>query len=228
MTMSATALGAQSAQSKFLAGIPDHDQQLILGVAEQRRVSAKELIIQAGEQAHCLFLLREGNVKYFRSSEQGDELLLWWLTPGDVFGLATLLENPPAYIGSAEARKDCTLWIWEHSEIRNLSGIYPQLSENALRITLGYLAAYVDRHIGLVSESAEKRLAHTLVRLGHRAGRPHPHGVDLDITNEQLGGLADVGVFTTSRLLSNWEREGTIAKARGKIRIHAPEKLLSE
>jgi len=35
-------------------------------------------------------------------------------------------------------------------------------------------------------------------------------GVDIHITNEQLGGLADVGMFTASRLLSKWERQGTI------------------
>lgn len=227
MTMSGTLLAAQSTQSKFLEGIPNHDQQLILGVADRRRVSAKQVIIQSGDEAICLFLLREGNVKYYRVTDRGEELLLKWLIPGDVFGLSTLLKNPPGYIGSAEARKDCTLWAWEHSSICGLSGVYPQLSENALRITVGYLAAYVDRHARLTTKSAEQRLAHTLLRLGHRAGRTHPGGVDIDITNEQLGGLADVGVFTTSRLLSNWERQGTIAKARGTIRIHAPEKLLT-
>jgi CRP/FNR family transcriptional regulator, nitrogen oxide reductase regulator len=60
------------------------------------------------------------------------------------------------------------------------------------------------------------------------SGRTHPTGVDIDITNEQLGGLADVGMFTVSRLLSKWERQGMIAKTRGKIRIRAPEKLLTE
>jgi CRP-like cAMP-binding protein len=52
--------------------------------------------------------------------------------------------------------------------------------------------------------------------------------VELDITNEQLSSLADVGVFTASRLLSEWERRGAIVKQRGKIRIHEPEKLLAE
>jgi CRP-like cAMP-binding protein len=228
MIMTATALAARSTQSKLLAGIPDHDQQLILGVAEQRRVSANQEIIQSGDEARCLFLLCEGNVKYYRVTDRGEELLLGWLTPGDVFGLMTLLQHPPGYLGSAEAKTNCTLWVWEHACIRSLAGVYPQLSENALRITMGYLAAYVDRHAGLATRSAEERLARTLLRLGHRAGRTHLNGIDVDITNEQLGGLADVGVFTTSRLLSNWERQGTIAKARGKICIHTPENLVKD
>src|SRR4030095_11670253 len=162
-----------------------------------------------------LFLVCEGNVKYYRVTERGEELILWWLIPGDVFGLASLLKNPPGYIGSAQSKKDCSIWVWDHASIRKLSNVYPQLSENALRITLGYLAAYVGRHTGIATKSAQQRLADTLLQMGHRAGRVHASGVDLDITNEQLGGLADVGVFTTSRLLRRWERQGAIAKTRG-------------
>lgn len=220
-------LAISATQSKLLAGIPDHDRRSILRVAKQRQVSDKEMIIQSGDRAVCLFLLHEGNVKYYRVTEQGEELLLWWLAPGDVFGLGTLLKNPPAYIGSAEANKDCTLSVWEHSSILRLSRAYPRLSENALRITMGYLGAYVDRHARITTRTAEQRLAHTLLHLGHRIGRTHPAGVDIDITNEQLSSLADIGMFTASRLLSKWERQGAITKKRGRIYILAPEKLLA-
>ena len=228
MTASGTLPRAGIMHSKFFAGIPDHDQQLIIGIAQERHVSAKEVVIQCGDKASCLFLLCEGNMKYYRVTERGEELILWWLTPGDVFGLATILKNPPRYMGSAESKKECKLWVWDHASIRKLSGVYPQLSENALRITLGFLASYVDRHTGIATKTAEQRLANTLLQLGHRTGHAHATGVDIDITNEQLGSLSDVGMFTTSRVLSRWERAGTIAKARGKVCIHAPERLLKD
>jgi CRP/FNR family transcriptional regulator, nitrogen oxide reductase regulator len=228
LTLLSTAADTRPSKSKFLAGLSEHDQGLILRVAERRSAPAKEVIIHGGERAAFLFLLLEGRAKYYHVTAEGEELLLFWLTPGDVFGLGTLLKSPPAYLGTAETLKDCDLLVWEHSVIRGLSGVYPQLAENALRITLGYLAAYADRHSGIATRTAEQRLAETLLRLGHRAGRTHPNGVDIDITNEQLGGLADVGAFTASRLLSKWARQGTIAKERGWIRIHAPENLLTE
>jgi CRP-like cAMP-binding protein len=226
MITSGAPLAFSAIQSKFLAGIPDHDRRSILGVAKQRHASDKETIIQCGDRAACLFLLREGNVKYCKVTEQGEELLLRWLAPGDVFGLGTLLEDPPGYIGSAVATKDCTLSVWEHSSILRLSSAYPQLLENALRITMDYLAAYADRHARITTRTAEQRLAHTLLQLGHRIGRPHLAGVDVDITNEQLSSLADIGMFTASRVLSKWERRGAITKKRGRVRIQAPEKLL--
>ena len=174
-----------ASESKFLAGIPVRDQRLILGVAERRCVSAKQMIVQSGDPALCLFLLQDGNVKYYRVTDQGEELLLGWLTPGDVFGLATLVKDPPGYMGSAQADKDCVLWAWDHPSIRSLSGVYPQLAENALRVTMNYLAAYVDRHAGLATKSAGERLAHTLLQLGHRAGRSHQTSPRRILRNDQ-------------------------------------------
>jgi CRP/FNR family transcriptional regulator, nitrogen oxide reductase regulator len=215
---------AGSTQSKLFEGIPDHDQQLILGIAERRSVSG-DVIIRGGERASFLFLLTSGRAKYYKLTKEGQELLLGWLSPGAIFGLATLIRHPTAYLGTAEAIKDCELLVWKQSVVRELSGVYPQLSENALRVTLEYLSAFADRHARVVTESAEQRLAHTLIRLGRRAGRTHQAGVEVEITNEQLGSLADVGLFTASRFLSTWERRGAIVKSRGKILIQAPEKL---
>jgi CRP/FNR family transcriptional regulator, nitrogen oxide reductase regulator len=223
----ATVAVQEVAEPTIFASIPEHDRRLILRHAELRTALAREVIIKGGDPASTLILLCEGRAKYCRLTEQGEEILLRWVTAGDVFGLATLLPNPPAYIGSAEALTDCKLLVWQHSAILRLAHNYPTLSTNALRITLEYLAAYSDRHTRIVTQSAKQRLAHTLVRVAHQAGRVAASGIDVDITNEQLGGLADTGVFTTIRQLSDWERQGAVTKQRGRIRIHAPELLLA-
>ena len=97
--------------------------------------------------------------------------------------------------------------------------------QNALRITLGYLAGYAERNANLLTEKAEQRLAHALIHLAHHAGRHHSGVVQVDVTNEQLGNLSDVSMFTATRLLKKWERGGAIAKKRNKILILSPEKL---
>jgi CRP-like cAMP-binding protein len=96
---------------------------------------------------------------------------------------------------------------------------------NALRIALSYLAGYAERHANLLTQKAAHRLARTLIDPGPNAGRPHPGAVRVDVTNEQLGNLSDVGMFTATRVLKKWERSGAIAKKRNKILILSPEKL---
>lgn len=95
-----------------------------------------------------------------------------------------------------------------------------------MRIALGYLRTYLERHIGLVTKTAEVRLAETLLKLSDQSGVVHSHGIEIRATNDQLGALADISPFTASRVLSNWARAGTVSKGRGRILLHAPEALM--
>jgi CRP-like cAMP-binding protein len=67
-----------------------------------------------------------------------------------------------------------------------------------------------------------------LTDLGDRVGQATPGGVEVVVKNEQLASLADINRFTTSRLLSKWQRMGAVKKSRGKILIECPEQLLIE
>jgi CRP/FNR family transcriptional regulator, nitrogen oxide reductase regulator len=227
MTDSPRALPAD-VKSRFLAGLEPAAVAAVLAGAKIRQIAAKQIILSGGEPAAHLFLLRKGRARYYMLTKTGDEVLLQWLLPGDVFGLGTLLKHPPNYIGSAEALSRCELLTWEHATVRKLASIYPQLAENALRIVLHYLKGYADRHVGLITKNSGQRLAGTLLNLGHRTGKVLPHGVEIEATNEQLSALSDISLFTTSRLLSGWEREGTVSKTRGRVLVHSPEALVVE
>src|SRR5262249_730380 len=145
----------------------------------------------------------------------------------DTFGIGTLLVSPaPPYIGSAAAIDDCELLVWPRKTIRRLAANIEVLAENALHIVLNYLTEHADRLVGLISETAEQRLAQTLLQLGNRAGHVRPGGVELAITNEYLGGMANVSPFTASRYLKKWERQGIVQKRRGTITVFSPESLL--
>jgi CRP-like cAMP-binding protein len=110
--------------------------------------------------------------------------------------------------------------------MRRLVAKHPVLAENALRISLENIRLYSDRHLALVSNNAQHRLARTLALLGARAGRQHPRGLEIQITNEQLASLADIGYFTASRLLKKWKKKGALEKRRGKLIICCPERML--
>jgi CRP/FNR family transcriptional regulator, nitrogen oxide reductase regulator len=209
----------------FFEAINQDAIAVILLQAQSRQFQVGRTIIVGGDTATHLFLVRTGKVKYYRQSINGEEVLLQWLTPGDVFGLGTLVKNPPAYVGSAEALSDCDVVVWKHEIIRKLTVKYPQLSENALRIVLHYLKNYADRHVGVVTKSVEQRLAGTLLKLGHSSGTVHPGGIEVHATNAQLAALSDVSYFTASRLLNAWQRKGLVRKHRGKVLLLAPESL---
>jgi CRP-like cAMP-binding protein len=210
----------------LFAGLTSEQTKLIIQSAEIRKVLATDTIVNAGSSATELFHLSQGTAKYFRVTRGGDEVLLWWLSRGDTFGIGTLLTEELQYIATAEAVDNCELLVWKKDQIRQLADRYPLLTENALHIVLYYLAAYADRVVGLITETAEERLARTLLQLSYRVGSVQSGGVELAITNEALSRLANVSPFTASRQLKKWHRAGVINKSRKKIHLASPESLL--
>jgi CRP/FNR family transcriptional regulator, nitrogen oxide reductase regulator len=211
----------------LLSGLTSPQHEMALQRAERRNFAANEVIAHAGKPATRLFQLTKGTAKLYRVTKNGIEVLLWWLAPEDVFGVGALLARPWHYIGTAQAVEDCEVLAWSRDKIRPLSAIYEIMTANALHIAMNALAEYTDRVVESTGETAEQRLARTLVHVARRTGKVRPEGVDVTVTNEDLGSLANISMFTASRLMQKWEREGVIEKTRGKIRIFSPEHLLS-
>jgi len=211
---------------RLFSGLSDHDITDIMASGVVRRFAKGKTIVRANDPGTHLFLVKTGSVDYYRLTAEGQQVLIIRLSPGDTFGLGTLLPKPIGYIATAEALRETEVHVWEHPCVRKFARKHPLLTENALRISLEYIRLYSDRHLALVSGNAETRLSRMLGLVGARTGQRHPRGLEVRITNERLASLADVGYYTTSRLLSKWERKGAIEKSRGKVVIRCPEGML--
>ena len=159
-------------------------------------------------------------------TEDGQKILLNWLVPGDTFGGYSLLATPATYLLSTETIKDSRVLVWDRATIRGFVARYPRLLDNALLCATDYLAWYLAANVALVCHPARQRLAQVLVGLAKAIGEQVPAGIELDVTNEELAGAANVTLFTASRIVSQWQRQGSIVKSRGKIRILSAERLL--
>jgi len=211
----------------LFSGFKQNEIGAILAPAIKRRCAASEIIVTARERAARLYVVQTGAVDYQVATSGGKDILVWRLVPGDVFGVAAFLSEPIGYLGTAKSVFQSEVLVWKHQVVQELSKTYPRLAENALRTALRYLALYAERHMRLVADTAQERLAVALTSLGSRAGHVRPNGVEIDIKNEDLASLADLSFFTATRLLKALERKGVVKKSRGKILIRSPEKLLA-
>ena len=211
---------------RFLEGVDAPDIKTILAAATRQRFLANSVIVNQGYPAGHLFLLLTGRARRFVLMENGQKIDLLRVPPGDVFGEAAMLARRVNYLVSTEATANSSTLVWSRSTIRSLSERYPRLLENALLNSFDYLAAYRAAHASLICNSAPQRLAQVLANLVYGIGQRVPGGVELDVRNEELANEANISVFTASRLLSAWEREGILVKRRGKVLLRYPEKLL--
>lgn len=211
--------------SRLLDGLAPPDLKMILEAAKQRQFLAGSVITNQGHTADHLYLLTKGRARYFFNTEDGRKVVLFWLTPGQVFGGAAMVSVPSAYLVSTEALKDSWVLVWDRATIRSLAERYPRLLENALLISSSYLAWYLASHVALITHTARQRLARVLICLAETIGEKVADGFEFDATNEELGGAANVTPYTASRMLSEWQKNRAVVKRRGKILLRSPERL---
>jgi CRP-like cAMP-binding protein len=211
----------------LLKGLTSPELKEIFAVGRILKVGPKVRLIVSDEPADKLFVVLHGRVKYSRFTPRGEEIVLRVFTAGESFGLAATLPDPLHYLGTAEPIAQTELIVWDHKDLVELADRFPQLRTNSLRIALMLLGSMADRHSSLFDGSASNRIGRALVDLGRRGGTIHHQGIDISITNEQLGSLADASRFTVSRTLSKWNKQRVISKSRESVRIHSPEALLA-
>jgi CRP/FNR family transcriptional regulator, nitrogen oxide reductase regulator len=216
---------AKNSESRLLDGIAPPDLKVILAAGKRRQYVSNSVVANQGNPADHLFLLTEGRARFFFNTPDGKKVNLLWLTPGEIFGESALVSNASRYLVSAETLKDSTMLVWDRGTLRNLAGYYPRLLENALLIASDYLAWYVADHVALISHTARQRLASVLVGLARTIGKRVSDGFEFDAKNEELASAANVTAFTTSRLLSEWQRNGAVLKRRGKVVLRSPGRL---
>jgi CRP-like cAMP-binding protein len=211
----------------LLDGLSDADSHAVLSAATCHSYPVRTVLCRQGERGRHLFLIQSGRARFARTTAEGRSVLLRWIGPGDCFGMASLLPDTVNYMATAVTLEKATVYVWEGASIRAAAARCPRLSQNALRIALEYLEEFSARHVALLSRTAEQRVARTLTHLGSTNGRVLPEGVQVAITNEELASLADVGMFTVSRQMKRWERDGLVVKQRGRVLIRHPESLLA-
>lgn len=215
----------QSETGQFFHGLPREARDEILSLSMSRKVFARSILTNQDDPADYLFLLKSGTARHFFTTVDGKKSLLLWLREGDIFGASALLPERATYVVSTEMVKEGVVAVWHRETIIKLAAEYPLLLNNSLRIASTYLIWYVAAHEALLSRSARQRLTHVLTTLAAGIGHKVQGGIELAITNEELANAANVTPFTTSRLLSQWQRTNALEKRRGTLLLRDPKRL---
>jgi CRP-like cAMP-binding protein len=211
---------------KLLEGLSPKAEELILSAAAIRRFSPETIITTQGAPADHLYMVLSGCVRFFYTSPDGRKFLLIWLAPGEVFGSVAILGKPGVYFMSCETVKESKVLMWDRAAIRGFAEKFPQIMDNALAIAADYVTWYMAAHVALSCHTARERLARVLLNLSSAIGEKVPEGIEIAVTNEDLSNAANITHYTTSRLMSRWQKDRTILKRRGAIVLRSPERLL--
>ncbi|MGI8948093.1 MAG: Crp/Fnr family transcriptional regulator [Ornithinimicrobium sp.] len=193
--------------------------------APMRRYAAGELLHTPHQQVEALFILKQGRVRVFRLSPDGRALTTAVLSPGTIFGEMVVV-GQQMYDSYAEALEDVVVCSMDRADVhRFLLGdarIAARIAE-----TLGRRLARIESQWSdAVFKSVPQRVAGALAVVSERRG-PLPLGraTQVNLTHEQVAGLAGTSRETATRILGDYAREGLIDLGRGRIKILDPDGL---
>jgi CRP/FNR family transcriptional regulator, nitrogen oxide reductase regulator len=211
---------------RFLEGLTPSERTALFETATVKRFEPGSVMTRQGFPADTLALVAQGRARFSCTTIAGRKLTLRWIHPGEICGLATILPEQANYLLSAEAVKPSVVLVWRRSAIRSFAASCPRILDNALTVAFDYICLYQVSHVSTTSQTARQRLALVLGAMAGGMGHKVEEGVELAVRNEDLADEANVTVFTASRFLNEWQREGILVKTRGKIVLRSPQALL--
>lgn len=209
----------------LLGGVPEGD---LARLAEQIRAEQFErdaVIFQQYDACDRVWFLQQGRVKIVHQEEDGREVILEMVSPGELFGGAVIFR--PQHPATAKAMEAVVTLSFSSQTYARFLTDHPPVALKLIRMLGERLHSVLDLHI-LAGERVERRMAHILLKLADRVGRADADGVLLTIplSRQDLADMAGTTIETAIRTMSRLRAHGLIETKRGGyLVITNPDKL---
>lgn len=175
------------------------------------RCSPGFLIYLQGTDATCFYYLKQGRVKSFMQSEDGNERVLNLYTAGSLFGEASFFDELPR-VSSAVALTPCQLVPIDRELVTQAFSRNPELALAMMKYlarTVRLLSRQVDQ---MAFRPARWRVAWYLLSLAAADGQ-------VRCSQEEIASGVSVSRITVSRLLNELAREGLVELGYRTVRL---------
>jgi len=193
--------------------ISANERSSILGAARVRTFSRGQTIYFEGDHLRQVMLLTSGSAKMVQFGEDGSAVILRLCGPGELIGTLGL-SIQQRYRCTSQALTPCTAMIWESQVFESLSCRFPALRLNVASILYKLLEDMEDRFREISTQCVACRLCRQILRLVEQVGTPSNGAMEIQMTREDLAQLIGTSLFTVSRLLSKWDRQGIVVTRR--------------
>jgi len=187
----------------------------ILEHAQKMDVTTGTALATAGSNCANFMLLLNGEVRIFQNDDNGREMTLYRIAPGDVclMSLNSLIHARP-FRANATAETDISVILFSADEFHQAMKVSDAFRMLILSSLVDTVCTMVQSFYDTAFEPLDMRLACLLGRLFERANSD-----SLDITHQELSQELGTTREVVSRLLKKLEQQECIVLKRGKILV---------
>ena len=214
---------------KILSDLDDLTLHRVAAKVVSMAYRRRETIFTAWDPSDRVYLLRSGRVKLYMLSDEGREITLAIMEPGDIFG-ETALVNPAARQVFAEALDDATVAVMGLPDFEALLRDQPDVARRVTQ-AIGRQLLNTQRQVeSLAFADVSTRLARFLLDQaashGERANGSGELRLPLALTHQEMANLRGTTRETLTSTLNRFVDAGVLrVESRGTLVIRDPADL---
>ena len=148
----------------FFTQLTESELEVIRSLSTEKHYPKNAVVLTEGEMGDSLYMIQSGKVKVFISDQEGREMILKLLGPGDFFGEMSMIDKQPrsASVTTAEAS---VFLLLTHAAFERCVEKVPRIATLVMRV-LAQRIREADKKIGtLAMMDVYGRVASTLLEL---------------------------------------------------------------
>ena len=205
----------------------EEDLHLIAQHAIERSIEEGEFFFFQGDPATYLYVLVSGLAKLMQTNPAGQQVNLRTISEWQMFGALGAVREGASYPASAQALENSTALAIKSEVLQELMQTRPYLSFDLMKLMTGYIQEMQERYRELATEKVERRIARTMLRMAAQMGTKMDGGIEITFTRQDLAEMSGTTLYTVSRILSEWERQGLVEAGRERVLIRNPHGVVS-
>ena len=184
-------------------------------VQRGRAVQRNKHVFEDGQKFTSLYAVRSGAIKAYSVDQNGEEQVIGFYLPGELFGLDAIHND--AYVCSAKALETSAVCELPYTQVTELSAKIHNLQAHMYKTLSKEINTDQQFHRLLSKKTAEERISTFLQNLSERYQRRKlsPTSFRLPMSRTDIGNYLGLAVETVSRVFTRLQQNG-ILKVDGK------------
>jgi len=209
------------AATSELARVPGFDRldknelAQLEALTEKKRYPANTAVFFQDDPADALYILLSGTAKAFQTSEDGTDRIVRILKPGHAFGELAMIADKPRF-QTVQTLQDCEMLRLPKKPFVEFADTHTWVLWTLLRAMAARINQTNHDMLEMSHRDVPYRLLRALSDFAASNGEPGRGGatrITLPMRAEDLAAMIGADLRTVSRLLDQYESEGTISRS---------------
>lgn len=216
------------ARSQESSGLDWKIQEELSDWINMIRLDKTDAVQSQNEIPSAFHLLLNGLLGIYRTVEDNKRLLVHKIHTGETIGVTQMIRRTPSPFNVIPIKESIAL-RGTRADLDRFRGEWPEELTRAILNENKIFKSTSERVQNIYGEPIQTRIARTLLELTDDIGRSTENGLEIvtKLNRKEISNMVGCTLESVSRVMADWERQGTISTDHKHITVCKPHRLQS-